>query len=159
MKKRFDPAKWIPVGYDWDSLKTSLIWCHVLSALGTLMVLGRYVDDRGNLYAIPPGQTEKVLIPGRTVAPYWTYWMDGPLFLLRCVMVWLWIQVVRFYLSHFRESMSIYTMRRLPDRWELHRRCWTVPVITAVSLCMMTVALAGIYYLMYLGLTPEGCLP
>lgn len=159
MKKRFDPARWIPVGYDWESLKTALVWGHVLSGLGTMMVLVRYADDRSNLYAIPPGGTEKVLIPGRTVAPYGTYWVDGPLFLFWCVMAFLAVQVVQFYLGHYRESMSIYTMRRLPDRWELHRRCWTVPVLAAVSLWVMTAALAGVYYMIYLGLTPQGCLP
>ncbi len=33
------------------------------------------------------------------------------------------VQAVQNYQSHYRGSRSIYLMRRLPDRWELHRRC------------------------------------
>lgn len=33
------------------------------------------------------------------------------------------------YASHFQGSRSIYTMRRLPQRWELARRCLTLPLL------------------------------
>lgn len=62
------------------------------------------------------------------------------------------------YVYHRQGSMSIYLMRRLPSRWELHCRCLLLPA-AAVLLCVLAVvALLCIYYLIYLAVTPEQCL-
>lgn len=51
------------------------------------------------------------------------------------------------YSRFYQGSKSIYLMRRLPDKWELHRRCLTAPllccgiyVVTAVVLFVLCVA-------------------
>lgn len=159
MKKRFDPTKLIPPGYDWDRLKAGLGWGYTLSALGTLPILHRYFYDRLSLYGTLPDSTEKVLMPGTLVSAFGEYWQDGPMYCFLCFLVYLAAQVVRNYRSHYTGSMSIYTMRRLPDKWELHRRCWTVPVLAALGALAMMAVLAGVYYWMYLMLTPDGHLP
>lgn len=56
-----------------------------------------------------------------------------------------------YYSSHWDGSRSIYLMRRLPRRWELHRRCLTVPLLGIVFFLLlgliMTMAMYGIYLL------------
>ena len=67
-------------------------------------------------------------------------------------------QAVRFYAGHYRESRSIYLMRRLPDRMELHRRCLTLPVAQLVIGAATAFILLLIFYLIYMKFTPEACL-
>lgn len=69
--------------------------------------------------------------------------------LLGCVGV-----AVFFYLYHRQGSMSIYTMRRLPDRWDLHRRCLTLPLAAAVLAVTLAALLLALYYAFYLWLVP-----
>ena len=67
--------------------------------------------------------------------------------------------VVYFYFYHYQDSRSIYTMKRLPDRWELWRRCLTLPFWTVIISGVLVLLLTGVYYLIYLKCTPAGCLP
>jgi len=58
------------------------------------------------------------------------------------------------YAYHRRGSRSDYTLRRLPDKWEWHRRCLAVPVL-AVSGGMLLLALALVLcFLIYQFATP-----
>ena len=49
-------------------------------------------------------------------------------------------------------------MRRLPDRWEYHRRCLTIPLLAILSALVLIVVLIGLFYALYLHATPEQCL-
>lgn len=52
----------------------------------------------------------------------------------------------RFYGSFTRGSRSLYLMKRLPDRWELLRRCVTLPLLgTLVTLLAMALTTAFLY--------------
>lgn len=59
------------------------------------------------------------------------------------------------YLYHFQGSRSIYTMRRLPDRWELLKRCVAVPLMGIAVCLVLALLLLGIYYVTYLVITPQ----
>ncbi len=66
--------------------------------------------------------------------------------------------LVYHFLYHYQGSKSIYLMKRLPDRWELWRRCLSLPVLTAgLSLCTFAVLLIA-YFGIYMAVTPESCL-
>jgi hypothetical protein len=60
------------------------------------------------------------------------------------------------YLSHFSGSRSIYLMRRLPQRWELLKRCVTVPLMGIVLCVILMVILTAIYFGAYMVFTPKG---
>ena len=61
--------------------------------------------------------------------------------------------------SGFRNgSKSVYLMRRLPDRWEYHRRCLTIPLLAILAGLVSIPLLIGIFYAIYLHATPEQCL-
>lgn len=59
-----------------------------------------------------------------------------------------------YYQMHYGKAHSVYVMRRLPDRFSLHRRCLALPLVLA--LC--TIAVAGVllmmYYVVYCCVTP-----
>ena len=62
------------------------------------------------------------------------------------------------YAYHFQGSKSIYLMRRLPQRWELLRRCVTAPALGAVAALVLAVVTLFVYYGVYLLVTPASCL-
>lgn len=66
---------------------------------------------------------------------------------------------LRFYLAHFQQSRSIYTMRRLPDGCELWRRVLSLPAATAAIAMALCAILLPLYYLAYIKLTPPQCIP
>lgn len=64
-----------------------------------------------------------------------------------------------FWALHTRLSHSIYTMRRLPDRWELARRCLTLPVLAALFFLGLSLALWLLDFAIYWNVTPDRFLP
>lgn len=62
------------------------------------------------------------------------------------------------YAYHRIGSRSIYTMRRLPQPVELHRRCLALPAAGIVLCALLSFLLLCIYYLIYIAMTPEQCL-
>lgn len=75
--------------------------------------------------------------------------------LLACSMV---LFAAIHYASFYQGSKSIYLMRRLPSRWELHRRCLILPVLGAVTALLLGFALLLLYFRLYLLRTPAPCL-
>lgn len=69
------------------------------------------------------------------------------------------VQAVQNYQSHYKDSRSIYLMRRLPDRWELHRRCLILPLLELAMTLFLLAALTVGFYFLYRGRAPEGSLP
>ena len=69
------------------------------------------------------------------------------------------VMAVYSYSYFYQGSRSIYLMRRLPNRFELPRRCLTLPV-AAILICMLAALGNGVlYYGIYRLLTPVECLP
>lgn len=59
------------------------------------------------------------------------------------------------YLYHRTLSKSVYLMRRLPDRWEYHRRCLTLPLVGAGLVFLAEVILLLFYFWIYILVIPE----
>ena len=64
-----------------------------------------------------------------------------------------------FWALHTRLSHSVYLMRRLPDRWELARRCLALPVLAALFFLGLSLALWLLDFAIYWTLTPDRFLP
>ena len=61
--------------------------------------------------------------------------------------------------SGFRNgSKSYYLMRRLPDKWEYHRRCLALPLAATLAGLVLIPILMGLFYVLYLHATPAQCL-
>ena len=66
------------------------------------------------------------------------------------------ILAISYYRSFSQGSEALYLMRRLPDRWELARRCLALPLIT-IGLCILSIlVLTLIFFVIYWAITPEG---
>ena len=66
---------------------------------------------------------------------------------------------VGHHLLHRKSSMSVYLMRRLPDRWEYLRRCWSIPLLAIAAGAVEMLLLRVVYYAVYLLLTSQAFLP
>lgn len=66
--------------------------------------------------------------------------------------------VIYHYVYHYRGSKSIYLMRRLPNRFELHRRAWSYPLCVIVVCVLCVIMLFWLYFGLYLLVTPDECL-
>lgn len=62
------------------------------------------------------------------------------------------------YIGFHSGSKSHYLMRRLPNRWEYHRRCLALPLMTILASLILIPLLLGLYYAIYILFTPEQCL-
>ena len=169
--KIFDPKRHLPPGWDWDNLRTNLCWGHFFSALTAFSFLSRYFKAREALYryVADNGYTfgsysyvsgySKVLDTTQTIPSFRHLLMGTPLAGMWIFLVVIAFQVWRYYASFTNGSMSIYTMRRLPDRWELHRRCWTQPILSALAEFLLFAVLTGLCWLLWYFATPAPCRP
>ena len=69
--------------------------------------------------------------------------------------VFLLAAVFVHYAHHRSGSKSIYLMRRLPSRWELHRRCIAGPALCAAIMLAVAIILFWIFYASYMLFTPK----
>ena len=66
---------------------------------------------------------------------------------------------VQNYFGHFQGSRSIYLMRRLPQRWELARRCLGEPALYLAGSFIIYLLTGVTCFIYYWFRTPAGCLP
>lgn len=169
--KIFDPKRNMPVGWNWPLTRDGLMWGHFFSALPILGFLGRYFQVREDLYFYKPineytfgnytytSGYEKVLDPSRTIAPFFELLRGTPLLGLWIFLAVMPLLVWLYYDRHTHGAMSVYTMRRLPDRWEYHRRCWTQPILSAIFELALFAILTGLCWLLWYFATPAPCRP
>ncbi|MBR4026579.1 MAG: hypothetical protein IKJ01_03330 [Lachnospiraceae bacterium] len=67
--------------------------------------------------------------------------------------------IIYHYIYHFQGSKLIYFMRRLPNKWEFHKRCLLLPVIAIIIGMITMIVLRFVYYGVYFLCTPYECLP
>ena len=160
--KIFDPKRHLPPGWDWERTQVYLFWGHAFSTLPLLGFLSRYFDARDALYIHtqgPNGTLLKELDPSRTIAPFGELMLGTPLLGLACFLVVMPLLIWRYYDWHTQGVMSVYTMRRLPDRREYHRRCWTQPILSAIAELALFAVLIGLCWLLWHFATPAVCRP
>lgn len=160
--KIFDPKRHLPLGWDWEALRTNLLWGHGFSTLSILAYLKRYTDAREALYAYveqPDRTLVRQLVPTRTIAPFAELITGFPYLGMGCFLVLMAVLVWRYYAFHTQGSMAVYTMRRLPNRWEYHRRCWMQPLLSALAELLLFAALTGLCWLLWYFATPSPCRP
>lgn len=63
--------------------------------------------------------------------------------------------VISNYVYYYQESKSIYTMRRVRSRWELHRRSWTLPVLGAAGYLVLGAVMGLLGWVIYVCTEPK----
>lgn len=53
------------------------------------------------------------------------------------------------YLEFYRPSKSVYTMARVRSGLEIHVRCWALPLVGAITICLLRWVLTGLIYVSY----------
>lgn len=141
-KKRIALEKLAPVGAD---AQKQLRWTGIAlaaSALWSLRALFRIVGEMKTLKAI--------LDQGASgfVATYPKY-LGSAFYGFALVSLVLAGLAVWNYASFRQGVRTDYLMRRLPDRWEYHRRCLTVPLLGIGASVLIALALWVLYRAIY----------
>lgn len=71
-----------------------------------------------------------------------------------CIMM-----AVSHYTDFYRDTKSIYVMKRIPRKSELHRRCLVLPLFGFLAGVLFAAVLMVFYVFIYYHMTPAGCLP
>jgi len=133
------------------ALYAGLIACAVFSA-GFFFRLSDAVE---RLYQRGP---EKLLRPD-ALAPDFPALLGRSLWLFAVLAVLMLLFAAMRYAYFYRDSRSVYLMRRLPDAWEMHRLCWREPLRRAVICLAAGIVLKLLYFGVYLLAVPGQCLP
>lgn len=83
---------------------------------------------------------------------------DKLLFIIIPAVFILFAATVIHLAYHYSGSKSIYLMRRLPQRFELLRRCVLIPLVCTAVYLLMAFILLLLFYAYYMSATPESCL-
>lgn len=152
---KLDLERYAPPGVNW---RLELKWLAVGLSASALYSLGFFVtffSERNSLYSW--NGVEKVLCDG-AVMPDFAQVLGSSLagfliaaFCMAAVLAW-------HYAYHYQGTKSIYLMRRLPSRWELHRRCLALPLAAALGSLCVDFLLLLLYFGIYMVFTPNLCL-
>lgn len=100
----------------------------------------------------------RVLIPGAVMTDFFDLLLGGEfLFSLACLVMPM--LAAYHYWFHRQGAMTVYLMRRLPNRLEYHRRCLAIPSLGVATALALQGLLAILFYLVYRIFTPAQCLP
>lgn len=153
--KRIDWRRYLPLGIEWKRVRNRLLLALGAGTAVSLGFLDRYFSARRELYQWMG--RERVLIEGAVMADF-AGLLRGSFWGLAAAAACMPAVAAGFYLYHYQGGRSIYTMRRLPDRWELLRRCLTLPLLTAAACLALAAVLTLLYYGIYQFATPDACL-
>ena len=154
MKK--DLSHYAPPGMELEQEKKIFGIGMVLSSLFSFLLFGiEFSDCLEKLYW--KNGVERTVIPGAVMTNFTELFRDATIG-FKAVFALMIAAMVMHYAYHIWESKSIYTMRRLPSRWEMDRRCLTLPICGMIISKVTAFLILLICYGFYIGLTPKECL-
>ena len=131
---------------------------NIISFTVSLMFFVSYVSERSKLYDYDRYLKKYILNESATMTDF-NVILSGYLwgFILVAIVM---LSFIVFRYSYYRQgSKSIYLMKRLPSRTEIHKRAVPLPVLASISCLVYAFVLRLTYYVLYLILTPNKCLP
>ncbi len=153
MNKAF--SKLIPVGISVKKEAVGILTAMIFSFLHSLSYFASYYNSYHNLYEYY--DDKRILISGRKMTDFYIL-IEGSFKGFYVTAFLLVVLIIYHYAYHYKDSKSIYTMKRLPKKYELHKRCLTVPVICILLCKLFSVILIFIYFRHYICATPPECL-
>lgn len=147
--------KYLPVGIMAKTELTGIAAGIIIAVLRSLFFFDTYYDCYGDLYEYFGDKS--ILITTRKMQDFHVVVKDCFDWFL--IVIFMFIALAVFhYVYHYKDSKSIYTMKRLTQKTELYRRCFTLPLVS-IGICIITVGvLFVIYYKFYMAFTPPECL-
>lgn len=155
---KIDWKRYAPVGLDAGNEIRWLGAGLLVASLSSILIFSnQYSDALAWLYYRSAGMLH-VLKPDAVMTGFYELILGcDVVFSLICLVMPL--LAAYHYWYHYQGSKSIYLMRRLPQREELHRRCLSIPAAGLIGSLALQGLLGVIYYLVYILCTPEQCLP
>lgn len=148
--------KYAPPGIE---VSTEVAWFYfgmIVTTFRSMMFLIQYMFARNELYIRTSRGLE--LIEGAIIQDFATL-TEGLFLTAELVCIVSLLVVAYHYFYHYQGSKMMYLMKRLPDKWEVHKRCWALPIAGfCITVAWMTIVKA-IYYAIYIFCTPSQCLP
>lgn len=147
--------KIIPVGINPQTEKFILIASFALSVCRALLFYLNYLNSYNYLFEFRDGQ--RILNEAKRM-PYFCTLTEG-CFDGFVISLFIFIFMIFIHYGyHYKDSKSIYTMKRLPQKSELHIRCLTVPLISIILCITLSFILILLFYHHYMTMTPPECL-
>ena len=162
MRRKIDVkklGKYTPPGIKFSDRFKYTLWYWGIAVGWSCSYLIKYMTARSNLYEYV---LSGLVLREGAVMPKFSMLVQEGMDSRYGFWGFYWLMVVMIvvnYLHYYQGSKSIYLMRRLPDSWELHRRCLAVPVAGLLGALSLQGLLGVLYYLIYIWVTPRQCLP
>ena len=153
--KKIDLSRYAPLGINVRSEWLGYVAGLAVAALYSMIYLLRYFNARQNLYE---WTLKGWQLRDGAIMPDFAALMEGMLLVFAAIALTMLGLAAYHYIYHRIDTKSYYVMRRLPSRWELHRRCLTLPVAGLLICGAAALMVILIYYWIYMGCTPEECL-
>lgn len=148
-------ARYAPPGAELKGHKYLFRFGLILALIYAACFLLEYGEEYGDLFWV--NGDLRVLRSG-VVMPDFVVLLDNYLIGFGALAVAMLLYAGVYYQYHRQETKSIYLMRRLPNRWELHRRCWTLPVVSAAASAAAGFVVLLLFFWLYMEMTPASCL-
>ena len=148
----------LPVGYSVNKEFKAFLLCLICGIAPGLTYATRYWNAHTKLYTYVSAAKTRVLIHGAVMPDFISLLGDCMNSFLIMALTCLIIQVISHYRYHRQGANTFYTMRRLPDRSEYARRCWSMAVLEAIAILLAMIIMFFIHFLTYILCTPDACL-
>lgn len=160
MRSKLEPlARLFPMGWPWQNEIMGAAGALAVSALlSASLFIYRFGSAVDALYDRRRGFPDRVLTPGTVILPY-PQILGGCLIFFAVVALALALLPIAHFLFHRQGTRSDYLMRRLPQRWELTRRCLGGSALLLAITALMAALLFVLFFICYLAFTPAGHLP
>ncbi len=149
--------RFFPVGYKFKTEKNIIILAYIIPVFIFLMEFGSCYYS-GYLSLLSYGDGPKTIRPDATM-PYYYTMVDNTLKLFAPTILLFLFLIVLHYKYHMEGSKSIYLMKRLPNKNEIHIRCLTVSLAGIATVFLTVFMLIAATYYFYISFTPPQCLP
>ena len=140
MKKQRSKINWekhTPPGFEYETELSIFFAALIISVLWSLSFFTRFSN------------VATYISEWRGI-PYF-YELLGNAFFCFPIAIALMLSSIAMNYAHYHSgSKSIYLMRRLPNKWELHRRCIEIPLASAAITLLTAIIIFFIYYLIYM---------
>ena len=150
---RSDAGRLVPAGLDGrrELIQAAAVLLTALFA-AAMCCLIVYTNARSDMYVYRNGV--RMLRPGAEF-PYCADMAARSAPFFAAAALFMLYKLARYVSYHYQGSCSIYTMRRLPQRLELARRCLSLPLAGCLTSLLLFLALTALFCAVYLAVTPE----
>lgn len=156
--KKLLPESCFPVGADRKKLLSRYaLGLSAASGFSAVVFLARFFTARAELYRTD-GSGKRILREGFSMAPFGDRLGVGFAGFAALALALVLFAIFSYGKYYSGGSRSIYLMRRLPDPFEMHRRCLTLPALGLLAAAAAAAVLLWIYYVVYITATPSACL-